>query len=112
MCEATLTSPPDDAGESFSNVVMDDMVDGSAWESRFFYYPLDVTTVSNDSAMNRLELCVAGQCHIRAVKPLRFPPQDENQKQPMEGVIRKRVQRVRRSHLPRAQARINPMWSR
>jgi hypothetical protein len=53
MCEATLTSLPDDTGESFSNVVMDDSVDVSAWESCFFYYPLDVTTVSNDSAMNR-----------------------------------------------------------
>ncbi|MDB5765017.1 MAG: hypothetical protein JWQ21_4012 [Herminiimonas sp.] len=73
MCEAALTSLPDDAGESFSNVVMDDIVDGLAWESRVFYYPSDVMTVSNDSAMNRSELCVAGQCHIRAGKPFGFP---------------------------------------
>jgi hypothetical protein len=53
MCEATLTSPPDDAGESFNPVVVDRLVDGSAWESRFIFYLQDVTTVSNDSAVNR-----------------------------------------------------------
>lgn len=53
MCGATLTSPPDDAGESFNLVVMGDMIDGPAWESSFILYPYNVTTVSNDSAVNR-----------------------------------------------------------
>jgi hypothetical protein len=49
---AAISSQPDDAGQSFDDVVVDASLMSPAWELSFFILPQKVTTVSNDSAAN------------------------------------------------------------
>jgi len=53
---AAISSQPDDAGQSFDDVVVDALLMSPAWELRFFILPQKVTTVSNDSAANPIRV--------------------------------------------------------
>jgi hypothetical protein len=59
---AAISSQPDDAGQSFDDLVVDASLMSPAWELRFFYLPQNCNKPSVMTAQRtRFELCVDGK---------------------------------------------------